>query len=45
MLEPLHQFRGLEFGRHQQGPSLVRHLYVSLRFVLILLTTVVQPPN
>ena len=32
MLEPIHQFRGLEFGRHQQGPSLVRHLYVSLRF-------------
>jgi hypothetical protein len=49
MLEPIHQFRGLEFGRHQQGASLVRHLYVFLRFYFfffwVLLTTVAQPPN
>ena len=35
MLEPIHQFRGLEFGRHQQGTSLVRYLYVFLRFCIL----------
>ena len=34
VLEPIHQFRGLEFGCHQQGPGLVRHLYVSLPFFI-----------
>ena len=34
-VKPIRQFRRLEFGRHHQGPSLVRHLWVSLRFFLL----------
>ena len=35
MLEPIHQFCGLEFGRHQQGAGLVQHLYVFHLFLLL----------
>ena len=43
MLRPAHQFRGLQFGRHRQSPSLVRHLYVLPLFAFWTLLTAHQP--